>query len=43
MAYGFRRFDLEESRAGVPDREKQLGIIIEACSAIAPSHQFRAP
>jgi len=31
-------FDLKESRAGVPNREEQLGVFIQAGSAIAPSH-----
>src|SRR5665647_2134269 len=42
-AYGLRLFDLQESGAGVPDREEQLRIFIQTGSAIAPSHQDWAP
>src|SRR5450631_2468646 len=42
-ADGFCVFDLEKSRAGVPDREEHLRVLVEAASAVAPSHQDRAP
>jgi hypothetical protein len=30
--------DLEQCRAGVPDREEQLRVLVEACGAMAPIH-----
>jgi hypothetical protein len=37
-ADGLRRFDLEKRRTGVPDREEQLGALVQARSAMTPSH-----
>src|SRR5690606_36588294 len=39
MARGPPLFDLDESGAGVPDREEQLRVLVQACSAVAPVHQ----
>ena len=33
-------FHLEKRRVGVPDREKQLKVLAQASSAVAPSHQI---
>ena len=42
-ANSLRLLDLQESGAGVPNREEQLRIFIQTGSAIAPSHQDWAP
>jgi len=42
-AYGLGFFDLEQGWACVPDREEQLRVLVQAGSAVAPSHQDRAP
>ena len=39
-ADGFCFFYLEKRGAGVPDREEQLGVLVQAGSAVAPSHQI---
>src|ERR1035437_6519447 len=39
-ADGFSLFNLEKRGAGVPDREEQLGVLVQAGSAVAPSHQI---
>src|SRR5665811_46234 len=39
-AYGFGFFYLEKRGAGVPNREEQLGVLVQAGSAVAPSHQI---
>jgi hypothetical protein len=36
MADSLRFFYLEARRAGVPDREEQLGVLVETGSAIPP-------
>src|SRR5579859_7494529 len=38
-AYGFRVFDLQQCRPGVPDREEQLRVLIAARGAVAPVHR----
>src|SRR5665811_96623 len=37
-AYGLRLFNLEDSRASVPNREEQLRIFFQTGSAVAPAH-----
>src|SRR5450759_343051 len=39
-AYGLGFFYLEKRGAGVPNREEQLGVLVQAGSAVAPSHQI---
>jgi hypothetical protein len=34
-------FDLQKRGAGVPDGEEELGVLAQAGSAVAPSHQVR--
>src|SRR5665648_338653 len=38
-ADGFRFFYLEKRGSGVPDREEQFGVLVQAGSAVAPSHR----
>ena len=38
-----RLFDLQKRRVSVPNREEQLGTHVQACGAVAPRHQDRAP
>jgi hypothetical protein len=40
MADDFCPFDLAKCWVAVPDREEQLGILIEADSTITPRHQM---
>src|SRR3954451_21950273 len=42
-ADGLGLLDLQQGRAGVADREEQLGILVEAGSAVAPVHRDRSP
>jgi hypothetical protein len=39
-AYSLGFLDLEEGRPGVPNREEQLGVLVQAGSAVAPSHKI---
>src|SRR5665647_565296 len=39
-ADGFGFFYLEKRGAGVPDRKEQLGVLVQAGSAVAPGHQI---
>src|SRR5674476_1137644 len=41
--YGFGFFYLEKRGAGVPNREEQLGVLVQAGSAVAPGHQNGLP
>jgi hypothetical protein len=36
-------FDLVKRGAGDPDREEQLGVLVQAGRAVEPSHRDRAP
>src|SRR5665647_1393080 len=42
-AYGLGLFDLEKGGTGVPNREEQLRVFVQAGSAVAPVHRDRAP
>jgi hypothetical protein len=42
-AYRLGFLDLEQGRAGAPDREEEIGVLFQTCSAVTPVHQDRAP
>src|SRR5699024_931996 len=39
LAHRLRLLDLRDRRSGVPDREEQLGIMVEALGTVAPVHR----
>src|SRR5690606_2771829 len=39
LAHRLRFLDLGDRRSGVPDREEQLGIMLEALGTVAPVHR----